>query len=339
GGFLNGVTDSERNPAIMATLRRIGLLHLYALRPDGFVQGWGDEGPRIDMKDETQRVVDLINVLTGQPELVSLSRYLDKRYGASGYYKTYRWAQPLLQDPDDLGVPGVEAGTLDGMGHWLPEVELFGPGAMNLGFMRSGWKEDDSFISYRAGASLSHHGHYDAGHFTLFKGEPLAVNASSYSGVATPNRLYFGVRTVAKNSLLILRKGDDVRPTHLFTRNVADGGQRLVIPTGSWLDSVDHWRSELGAGLHYEGGRVEGRGYRPGVYAHVLMDLTGAYDNSRFDSQGGKGRVYRVRRGLLYLLEEDRLVVHDQVDAVAPEYTKKWLLHTMSKPVVGAPRV
>jgi hypothetical protein len=106
------------------------------------------------------------------------------------------------------------------------------------------------------------------------------------------------------------------------------------MPTGSAVRSVAHWRENLGRGKHWEGGRIEHFAHRPGELTYVDADLTRAYDNAVHDSQGGAGRVRRVRRELLYLHDEDRLIVHDEVVAVRPQYTKKWLLHLVKRPQI-----
>lgn len=330
--YLNGLEGAARAEEIRRVMRRAGHWHLYATRPDNRIEALGDEGPRVDLKDETQRVIDLIAGLTRDPVFTRFSRHIEALHGVEGYYYDYRWGKPLFQDPELPGLPVLEPGSLRGLELSLPTAALFGPRAMDQAYIRSGWGKDDSFISYRAGKSLTHHGHYDAGHFTLFKGAPLAVKSGVYSGVPSPHRLYYSVRTVAQNSLLVLRPGEQVRPNRLFTRNVAEGGQRLVMPTGSAVHSVREWRENLGAGGHFEGGEVTGFDHRPGGYTYIDSDLTQAYDNPRHDSGGSGGKVAAARRELLYLPGEDRLIVHDDVSSTRPEYVKKWLLHTITRP-------
>jgi len=73
---------------------------------------------------------------------------------------------------------------------------------------------------------------------------------------------------------------------------------------------------------------------KAGRFAYTRADLTGAYDNTSYDTQGGNGKVSSVVRELLYLIDEDRLLVHDRVVSTDSAYTKKWLLHTVHKPFV-----
>lgn len=330
--WINGLEGAGQPAEVRGILERTGLWTVYATRPDDRVEGLGDEGSRVDLKDETRRVIDLIAALTGNRVLSTFSRYLQRLHGRSSYWRGYRWGFRLFNDPAVQPVPEIEPGRLEGLARVLPRAALFGRGAMNLAYIRSGWGPNDTFISFRAGATFTHHGHYDAGHFSLFKGAPLAVNSSSYGKYTQENRLDYSIRTVAKNSLLVLRPGERVHPNGFFDDNVAGGGQRVVIPTGSGIRSIEDWRRNLGAGMHYEGGALAGFDLVDGDYAYVAADLTGAYDNTRYDAGGSGGKVSRVRRELLYLFGEDRLLVHDDVTATDPAYTKKWLLHTVERP-------
>ena len=95
---------------------------------------------------------------------------------------------------------------------------------------------------------------FSAGHFTIFKGAPLAINSATYSGnIFTPNRLDYAIRSIAANTLLVLRPGERVQPNRFFKDNVAAGGQRVVLPTGSDIRSVADWMHNLDHGLHLQG--------------------------------------------------------------------------------------
>lgn len=331
--YLNGLDDAQYAETVRNALERVGLWTIYTTRPDNRVEGLGDEGPRTDLKDETRRVIDLIAQLTRKPVFATYSRYLEALHGRESYYRGYRWGFRLLNDPTVEPLPGIKAGTLTGLDDWLPRTELFGRGAMNLFIARSGWGPTDTMITLRAGGTFTHHGHYDAGHFTLFKGAPLAITNATYSGsITAPHRLHYGMRTISKNSLLILRPGEEIKPSRLMQRNIIDGGQRIVMPTGSAVRSVEHWLANLHRNKHVEGGAVTGLQTEPNTFAFISTDLTDAYDNARYDSQGRGGKVKRITRELLYLFDEDRVLIHDQVAATDPAFVQKWLLHTLDRP-------
>ena len=337
--YVNGVEGGARTPDVEKALRRIGYWTIYGTRPDNRYQGFADEGPRLDLGEETGRGLDVIVQVTRDPVLAGYARYLTALHGVRKYYGGYRWSIPILYDPTVAPAFVPRGPTLSGLEGLLPHAEIFGRGAFDQVYMRSGWGPDDTFVSYRAGAVLTHHGHYDAGGFTLFKGAPLAINSSVYGDYFGPNRLNYSIRTVAKNSLLILRPGEKVKPNRFFADNVADGGQRIVIPTGSAITSVADWRANLGSGMHYEGGRTLAFRRRDGAFAYVASDLTRAYDTPEYDAGGSGGKVTSVTRQLLYLEDDDVLLVYDDVTATDPAYTKKWLLHTVEKPAVADARV
>ena len=105
------------------------------------------------------------------------------------------------------------------------------------------------------------------------------------------------------------------------------------------VQSVEDWKENLGGGRHYEGGRITAfENAEPG-FVYVGSDLTGAYNNTEHDETGGDGKVSRVTRQVVYLYDEDRMIVHDRVAAVDPSYTKKWLLHSWAKPTTETERV
>jgi len=329
--YLNGLEASANHNRIKQVINRVGLWHLYATRPDDRIEGFGDEGSRVDLKDETRRVIDLIAQATGNPIFSQYSRYLELLHKNESYYRGYRWGMQLFNDPNLFSVPQIHRDLSNFSA--LPKSEWFGKNAFNQFFVRSGWSDKDTFISYRAGNTLTHHGHYDAGHFTIFKGAPLAINSSVYSGFTGENRLNYSIRTIAKNSLLILKPGEKVKPNRFFKQNVSDGGQRIVLPTGSTIDNVSHWKANLNNGKHYEGGRILSYESVEDEYVYIESDLTAAYNNTEYDDSGDGGKVESVKRSLVYLPGEDQLIVYDKVKSTNDHYVKKWLLHSVNEPV------
>lgn len=330
--YVNALDNAQHKKRILAVAERIGLWHLYATRPDDRIEGIADEGPRVDLKDESRRVIDILAQLTRNPLFATYSNYLGQLHGKASYYRDYRWGFLLFNDPTIEKLNGKNT-FLESFKYHLPNAELFGRKAMGLAFLRSGWKKDDTFISFHAGSNLTHHGHYDAGHFTLFKGNPLAINSSVYGDYLGENRLNYSIRTIAKNSLLILRPDEEVKPNRFFKTNVSAGGQRITLPTGSTIHSTKHWYENLKSDQHLAGGKVENfeHNFKAG-YSYISADLTAAYNSTEFDENGDGGKVSKVLRSLLYLEDEDRLFVFDQIAATDPSYTKKWLLHSVKQP-------
>ena len=328
--YINGLEESENKNRVKHLLERVGLWHIYATRPDNRIEGLGDEGSRVDLKDETQRVIDLIAQATGNPIFAQYSRYISLLHKNEAYYRDYRWGQLLFSDPDIFSLPQTDKSLFNFSS--LPKVDVFGKDAFNQFYIRSGWGNKDTFISYRAGHTFTHHGHADAGHFSIFKGTPLAINSSVYGKYTGENRLNYSIRSIAKNSLLILRPGEKVTPNKFFTENVADGGQRIVLPTGSTIDNTADWVSNLNKGNHYEAGKLISFESKENDFTYIKSDLTGAYNNTSFDSGGRGGKVEKVERSLVYLNKSDQLIVYDKVISTDAAYTKKWLLHSVNKP-------
>ena len=329
---LNGVEAPAFNQRIRTVLERVGLWMIHGVEPQGRFHLFADSGPRNDLKDETQRVIDLIYLATGKPVFREYSRYLSSLHGREAYYRGYRWALPLFRGLNDAAESPDHA-TLAGLAPYLSKAELFGKGSFNQLFARSGWDDEATFLSFQAGDNFTHHGHYQAGHFTLNKaGESLAITSGSYGGWTDPHRLHYYLRTVAANSLLVLKPEEQVAPNRFFEINVAAGGQRIVMPTGSAITSLADWRANLGQGRHYEGATLKRYAYQPEDYVYAEADLTRAYNSSVYDENGDGGKVAAVNRQLLYLPAADILLVYDQVTATDPKYTPKWLLHSRTKP-------
>lgn len=336
--YLNGLEKTENRPQVIETLRRIGYWHIYNTRPDNRAHGLGDEGPRVDLKDETRRVIDLITQATRAPVLAAYSGYLGELYGYASYYQGYRWGFLLFNDPTITPLPQPTKKTLS-FARQLSGAALFGKNAINMAYFRSGWQPQDTFISFRAGDSFTHHGHYDAGHFTLFKGAPLASSSGTYGRFFGEHRLNYTLRTLAKNSLLVVRPEEEVKPNRFFKENVAAGGQRITLPTGSAIRSTGQWAEQLNSGQHLEGGQLLAYDGNDSHYHYIAADLTPAYNNTQYDENGKNGKVTRVTRELLYLVDADQLIIHDKIVSTQADYRKKWLLHTINRPELANAKV
>lgn len=97
--YVNGLDNARHKERILALLKRVGLWHIYATRPDNRIENLGDEGSRVDLKDETRRVIDVIAQTTRAPVFASYSQYLQQLHGAESYYSGYRWELRLFNDP------------------------------------------------------------------------------------------------------------------------------------------------------------------------------------------------------------------------------------------------
>lgn len=325
--YRNSLAGSARSTQVDNLLLRLGLWMIHVVRPDNRVQGYADEGPRLDLRDETARVIDLLARHTRHPALASYSAYLRELHGDAAYYRGYRWSRRLFHDPSVPLLPDTGIGGLGVFNGRLPTAELFGPGAANVLYARSDWGPAATFVSFRAGHNFSHHGHYDAGHFTIYKAGPLAVNGSAYGPTHSSHRLQYSVQTIAKNSLLLPGRRADL-VTRLRGQASASGGQRLTLPEGSRVRDPAHWRHLLDSGPHLAAGKLLAYHHAPGAYAYIRAELGGAY----WVDPGER----RVTRDFLYLMNEDIVVVHDALAQVPATVRPAWLLHTSQRPEVAS---
>jgi len=330
--YVNGTGDSLLKKKVMTVLNEVGYWHIYATRPDISIEPIGDEGSRIDLKDETRRVIDIIAQTTKNRDFSRFSQLLEKKHGIESYYRSYRWGYYLFHNPKlDIGlVPSDSMSMFQGL---LPEARAFGEKYYGLSFVRQNWFPKGTFMNFKAGDVFTHHAHYDAGHFTLFKGKPLIVNSSVYGGYFDENRLNYSIRTIAKNSIIIQKSNESVKANRFFKENVADGGQRVVLPTGSAIQSVSQWyEKRVNSPVLMAGSIVDSSHQKS--YSFIKADLTKAYNSTWYDENDDGGKVSKVERSFLYLREEDTLFISDYINTTDVTFSVKSILHMVNRPQV-----
>ncbi len=338
---INAVDEPTLNAELLEALETVGLWTIHGTEPMGRFTLFGDTGPRADLKDETQRIIDVIGTVTGKDVFRDYSRYLTGLHGRESYYRPYRWGVPLFRGlPERDFAPEDAAKDLRSLQGRLPTSAVFGRGGYGQMFSRSDWGPDATHLSFHAGHTFAHHDHYQNGHFSLSKGNAaLALTSGTYGDYFSPHRLHYYIRTIAGNCLLVIRPGEVVRPNRFFADNVADGGQRVIMPTGSRVASVEDWRNNLDRGKHYRGGGITAFDNAHAGVVYVGADLTPAYNSVEYDDNRRGGKVEQVTRQMVHLQDHDLILVHDRVTATSEQYAKKWLLHTWTKPVTGTERV
>lgn len=284
--YLQSGDDEEFKTELKHLAQRNGLWHIYMTRPDGRVQATGDEGSRTDLREESKKVVDLIARISGDPAVATFANYIHHQHGRASYYRDDFWLIPFTYDPDIDQL--VADRGLEVFDNWLPNQAIFGRDYLNQIILRTGWKENDSYVLINGGQQFSHHQHADAGHFTyIYKGNPVAVDGAVYDGVLSDFRLYYGIRSTAKNLLNVSFADTDYQPTQQFKTSQADGTQHLSMPHGSAIRSVEHWMQVNQRSNKYN--RASLLSFTPGAQSQVTLDLTAAYlyDNNN------QGRIIR----------------------------------------------
>ena len=332
GSYLTGTTNSRLKQRVTIALENIGYWHIYATRPDNTIEPIADKGSRLDLKDETRRVIDVIAQVTNNNDFNYFSAYIESLHKSESYYRDYRWGYFLFHDPEFKPVDKINSLAI--FNNVLPYSRIFGEEHYGLAFLRQHWGDTATFMNFKAGDTFTHHGHYDAGHFTMFKGAPLIVNSSEYGNYVEGNRLNYAIRTIAKNSLIIQEPQEKVKPNRFFKENVADGGQRIILPTGSAIQSVDDWYKQRSSGKVFAGGEVKVFENTPS-FTYIKSDLTKAYNSVWYDENNNGGKIKLAHRSLLYLLGEDTLFVFDEVATTDKNFRVKSLLHTVNIPQVA----
>jgi len=195
-------------------------------------------------------------------------------------------------------------------------------------YLRSDWSDDATWILFENGPLVSSHQGMHSGGFEIYKGNLLAARTGNYDhgNVGSAHVMNYLQRTVATNSLLI----DDPQERWWGLLGGArlssdGGGQRTNYPLSLSPDLPVYqaYRQIFTRGqiAHYR----EGEGY-----TYAFADLTLAY-NSPFFSGGSLNtpKVRLVTRELLYLRPLDSVLIFDRVSSTRPEYTKRWLLHSL----------
>jgi hypothetical protein len=324
-------------------VRKLGLWQMYTDRGDGSLERYGDIASAVSYygNGTLTSPIDYYATVTRDPLLATYCEYARTiRTSYLAYYEmpyVWRWAFTYDQSvPKPEGFNLLDPATT--LNAFAPKAEIFGKDAFGLVAVRTGWGPGHTAITYKAGDYLAHHGHYDQGTFTIFKNAPLVVNMGGYGTYTGSHRLNYYLRTVGKNSILVMRPGE-LFPHDGVGTLANDGGQRIVNATGSSVYSVDNWLANKTAGRRYELADINKYEHVEGQYTYVDSDLTNAYNNPTYDRGNAGGKVTQVARQVLWLADRQALVLFDRVSSTNASYKKKWLLHTPNRPAGGTETV
>ncbi len=326
--------------AVRDVMRKIGLWTLYQYGPNGVFEPYGDSvgSLRLGETGMWEASADYFAKLSRDPGVMAGAEFLRARSPAPYGKRPIHWYAALAYDPAARPSNGYDP---DHPELWLrpnmPQAMLFGRRTLGAVFFRGAWGDpNELFASFKAGDLLAHHDHYNAGTFSIQLGgllTPLTgvYGASPYAGAY---RLGYAVQTVASNSLLVMAPGETsaslrAQPSAPWT--ALSGGQRVISPTGFDCVNLDHFNRQLKAGrleradiTAFES--VAGRG------DYVAADITAAYNSTRYAEPGSEAKVSLVTRQFLYLRRERAFVVFDRIETTRPDFTPKFLLHSLSKP-------
>ncbi len=308
-----------REPALRGFLDFL----IHRLRPDGSAERWGDgRFPRRDVPDAIALALEYRHAAA-----YTLFAPRERRIGPTA------WPWGPLPD-DTLRDPSAIAA--------LPLTHV--ADGLGLVLTRTSWREDATFISFKAGDNYWSHSHLDQGAFTVFKGAALALDSGCYCGYGKDHHLNYHYQTIAHNTLTVTDPADDLplparkdKPPRPIAN---DGGQRRV---GSGWDlsaaplDLGDWESKY---ADFHTGRLVAVHDRDDLLV-ALADITPAYTNKDSGNRLFHARSRRVEKAWRIFIHDRRsdvFVVYDDIEATQPEFTKRWLLHGALAPRIDGRR-
>ena len=206
---------------------------------------------------------------------------------------------------------------------------------------RSDWTPDATYVSFKAGDNYWSHTHLDQGAFTVFRNGALAIDSGAYgggSGYGSDHHMNYAYQSIAHNTITVLDPDDTVpaprdedEPPRQFAN---DGGQRRV-GSGWGIEAapldLEEWQEKYDI---YHTGKME-KVFIGDELAVAIADLTPAYTNNRSGKNTFSHRTRRVEqfsRTFGYDRTSGAIVVFDRVRASEPEFSKRWLHHSLEKP-------
>jgi hypothetical protein len=289
---------------------------VYRVRPDGTHFRWGDGG-------YFDRIV---------PDAIPLAI----EYGHRAAYSLRPPSRPVpsawpwgpLGDPLLVDARAIAA---------LPLVAHFD--GLGLVVARSDWSPEATYVTFKAGDNYWSHSHLDQGAFTIYKGGELAIDSGMYGpSYGSDHHMNYSYQTIAHNVVTVTDLEDNVpAPGKDKPRPIAnDGGQRRI-GSGWGVEAAPLDRNEWEAKRDtYHTGSIE-RLLDTDDLVVAIADLTPAYTNQLSGLGTFSHRTRRVEaytRVFGYDRRDDVIVVFDRVKATKAAFRKRWLLHTLERPMV-----
>lgn len=259
---------------------------MYMLRPDHRFATYGDIFDSMWPSDRgTRRVVAQAVSETRNPFGQGFLRELEQQHGRKAYDRESRWYE-VFEDTSIPARPRTE----------LPPSRLFSPKSLGAVVMRSGWGPGDTWALFKCGDYGDNHGHFDQGHFEIFRRGQLALDS-----------FYGAKETRYHNTILVNDPQDpaDLGNQRLFSRQthgtLAAYLADPTVHTGTLLHYAETPRAVIAVG-----------------------DVTPAYAPSRVKS---------FSRQVVFL-DRKLLVVFDAITAAEARFRRRFLLHYPTAPSI-----
>ena len=224
-------------------------------------------------------------------------------------YPQLRWAELLWYEPS---IPVARPESLPLSRHFT-----------GLGWVvtRSGWGPDDTMALFQCGDFYAGHQHVDNNSFVIHRGGALAIDSGVYD--ESPHRANYFCRSVAHNTITVYD------PEEVFSNR-------------TW--------SAQGTGGSNDGGQLRGVAatrfgqVTPGSQ-HDVGDIVAYVTGDSFTYVCGDAtRAYSLRKLSLFTrqfvhIRPDLFIVFDRVTSTRPDFSKRWLLHSLDEPRVNEKNV
>ncbi|MBI5514704.1 MAG: hypothetical protein HY909_13090 [Deltaproteobacteria bacterium] len=295
----------------------------YALRPDFRYSPFGDAlDSALDAAGEVRPMLELLAWGTGNPVASALADEVTRRVPvAQDFTGPEAWHQLVFNDPLRPTRPDRTS---------LPLAWHFAPGAGDTVVLRSGWADDDTWVTLTCGDWFSAHQRIEAGGLQVFRRAPLVVSTGSFDNFETPHWLnWYSQRSIHASTLQVFSP-EEVFPAVRMLPALNDGGQRSPYgPDGR--RTLEEYRGNLTRGPNYDMAGVtafEAARY----HDYVACDLSRAYNSTAFSLGPNRPKVREVTRQLVFL-RPNLLVLFDRVEATDPRFEKRFVLHGLARPL------
>lgn len=321
-----------------------GFYRIYARDPGGSVTPFGESYQGLTFAKENPGLA-IINDRFPDPHLVYMMATVINSWHDGASNAGLLWK--LLFYPYVNG-PGSHDFTD------LPLSRRFGADVV----IRSGWGANDTLFTITGWMPGIYHRKADAGSFTLYHGNYLAL-ASNYKTVEYPVYDGYMKRTVASNGITIYDSTDcwmDNIPTcgvnSLGEKLTNDGGQRTTLRrlnppfTLSELEVSRTWSGSLFtdptfSAVYGELNSVQFPALTSGSgYERVTVDVTKAYTNAYSGSGHNVHAKTTLTGGVVRDVVHfqpvggsiDPVIIFDKVTATNASFPKSWIVHTAGAP-------
>lgn len=206
----------------------------------------------------------------------------------------------------------------------LPFARLFTGG--NEAYMRTGWINKPACIGFRSSPAYTKtsHGDFDVNTFVIYKDGVLSPDSGLYDAYAGQNNYFrYQKNTGAHNDIVVINPSAPDEPRKLVGGTPDPGGVECV--STRTFGCPSKWGID-NSFLH-----------NPGADWAKIIDFK---TTSRFDYVIGEAakaygnRLNEYIRSLVFIRKGNNayVVIFDRVEAKAPKYIKKSLLHLVSEP-------